>query len=574
MRGKTFLFWILALSWYSLFLFQRVDLTTSDLGRHLINGRLAIEQHQILHTNFYSYTHPKFAAINHHWGSGVVFFLLCKALGFDGLCFVMGIMSLITFSLFFNLAVEEGGADWALILSALVMPLLAERVEVRPEIFSYLFIAIFLAVLWRFRGGRLSAKWLAILPVIEILWVNLHIYFFFGPALIFFLCIDRLTSFNQPLHARAPISKAHGRTVAPAGLRPGPMVASKTVGARPTTCRADEIDNCRNEEKCFGEVQELREDLGPIWPLAWTLGATIAATLVNPFGLRGSLAPLAIFQNYGYRIVENQSVWFLRRLIKNPNLLYFEWVFGLFLISFVIFVWRRKERMFPSVLLSSLGLMVSGMAWFAWRNATLFGLVMMPAMAFNGARAFQSKGVKKAVNSFGWVVALSIVCVTYLLNSPFVGSRRAGFGLGLVPGCEASGVFFRETEMRGPVFNNYDIGSYLIYELFGRERVFVDNRPEAYPSSFFTDVYVPMQETTAIWKAQLDKHRFNTLFFSHKDFTPWGQEFLIKRIQDPDWAPVFTDPFAIIFLRRVAPNQKLIDRYEISRDHFKVMKLR
>ncbi|MBP8591017.1 hypothetical protein KBI33_00925 [Candidatus Shapirobacteria bacterium] len=40
----------------------------------------------------------------------------------------------------------------------------------------------------------------------------------------------------------------------------------------------------------------------------------ILANLVNPYGLRGALAPFLIWENYGYEIAENQSIFFFGRL--------------------------------------------------------------------------------------------------------------------------------------------------------------------------------------------------------------------------------------------------------------------
>jgi len=37
-------------------------------------------------------------------------------------------------------------------------------------------------------------------------------------------------------------------------------------------------------------------------------------SLLNPFFIKGLIYPFNIFKSYGYRIVENQSVWFLEKL--------------------------------------------------------------------------------------------------------------------------------------------------------------------------------------------------------------------------------------------------------------------
>jgi hypothetical protein len=53
--------------------------------------------------------------------------------------------------------------------------------------------------------------------------------------------------------------------------------------------------------------------------------------------------------------------------------------------------------------------------------------------------------------------------------------------------------------LKGPIFNNFDIGSYLIFRLYNKSlpagrQVFVDGRPEAYPASFFQITYILMQQ--------------------------------------------------------------------------------
>jgi len=127
-----------------------------------------------------------------------------------------------------------------------------------------------------------------------------------------------------------------------------------------------------------------------------------------------------------------------------------------------------------------------------------------------------------------------------------------------------------EHKITGPVFNSYDIGGYLIHYLYPQEKVFVDNRPEAYPTSFFQNTYIPMQEDDAVWKAQDEKIGFNSIFFSYRDFTPWAQQFLIARVKDPLWAPVYIDPYAIIFLKRNEKNKSVIAQFEIPQSAFAV----
>jgi len=176
---------------YFLFLAQKIDLATVDLGRHLKNGEnILLKNFGVLFKNFYSYTYPDYPFTNHNWGGGLIFFLIFKIGNFVGLHLFFIIVSLITFIIFFYLAKREGDFKIAFILSFLLIPLIAERKEIRPEIFSYLFSAIFFLILSLYKKNNISSRHLLILPLIQIIWVNTHIYFYLGLFLILVFLIE------------------------------------------------------------------------------------------------------------------------------------------------------------------------------------------------------------------------------------------------------------------------------------------------------------------------------------------------------------------------------------------------
>ena len=142
---KFFIF-VLLLLWLTLFLAKSVNLTTADLGRHLKNGQVFLtefSQHgfknEVLSKNFYSYTYRDFPFQNHHWGSGVIFFIIWKLFGFVGLSLFFIFLNLWTFSIFFWLANKKSNFPIAVLFAVLLIPLIGYRAEVRPEVFSYLF---------------------------------------------------------------------------------------------------------------------------------------------------------------------------------------------------------------------------------------------------------------------------------------------------------------------------------------------------------------------------------------------------------------------------------------------------
>ncbi len=493
---------ILLLAIYALFLAQPINMVTADLGRHIKNGEIIFQNSGVLKTNLYSYTNPDFPTINHHWLSGVVFFWVWKTLGLSGVHGFFIILSLITLGIFYALAVKRSNILTATLIGLLIIPILLERKEIRPEIFSYLFSGIYFWILLKVKSGEYKLNRLFILPALQIIWANLHIYFFMGPLLIVVFLAE---SFIK----KSPLTKSFG--------------------------------------------------------LVFIAG--VVATALTPFGLNSTLAPLTIFQNFGYHLVENQTVWFIEKILPNPNFFIFKVIFGVLILSF-IFRARRKPRVVWTDLLLGLALATAG--WFAIRNFAVFGLFALPIISGNiaaglsrtGASGLPNKNLdslknKLAVIGFLVVVLLAVLSGELRVIYPY--SRD--FYLGDEKLNSNAVEFFKKENLKGPIFNNYDIGGYLIFHLWPRERVFVDNRPEAYPADFFTKTYIPMQENKKIWDEQSSIYKFNAIIFSYRDYTPWGQAFFARILQDPEWITVFADSRIIILLKNNGLNKDIIAKY-------------
>lgn len=501
---------IIILAFYALTLAQPINLATADLGRHIKNGEMVSKDLAVLKTNFYSYTYPDFPFINHHWLSGVIFYLIYSLGGFLGLSLFFIFISLATFYLFFHLAWKYANFTIAALLSVVVIPLLATRSEIRPELFSYFLAGLFFWLLFNYQNKKLAFKWLWIIPVLEALWVNLHLYFALG---IFLIGVFWLESFLKV--------------------------------------------------RKVGGMREVRE-IGVI------LGLSLASTLLNPAFLSGALHPLHIYENYRYRVLEEQTFWFIENIMVYPPAFYFKIVLGVFLLSWFI---KAKEiikgKNIPvavfliSAILTALGLVMV-------RNFALFGLFALTVTAIN-VRSLANLKIEMGAEYRNLVLPTTLILlilVMVVINPNFWASKN--FGLGLQEGNDSAARFFLENNLQGPILNNYDIGGYLIFYLYPKHKVFVDNRPETYPGSFFQDVYIPLQENDEKWQEADQKYHFNSVFFYRRDATPWGQNFLVKKIQDPNWAPVFVDDNNIIFLKRNETNLEIIKKYGLPKSMFTV----
>ena len=179
-----------------------------------------------------------------------MFYLVYKTVGFNGLSIFFILLNGLTIFIFFILAKRNSNCYVALFLTLITLPLLSYRHEVRPEVFSYLFLAVYYYVLFLYSKNELDWKKVLItLCVIQLLWVNLHIFFILGPFLVGVFMLRGLVVSRDEKHLRS---------------------------------------------------------LLPI------LLGVVLVNLLNPHGIYGLLEPLNIFKEYGYMIVENQSVFFMQ----------------------------------------------------------------------------------------------------------------------------------------------------------------------------------------------------------------------------------------------------------------------
>jgi hypothetical protein len=453
--------------------FHPISSITQDLGRHLITGEIILKTHSVPKINLFSYTYTNFPFINHHWLSEVLYSIIYKITGFDGLLIFNTILILLSFGLIFSSAYKKAGSFSILFCFLLYVPILFERTDLRPELFSFLFLVIFIAILYKFRTK--FTRLIFFLPLTELLWVNMHIYFPIGIAVVLFFFLDYLFLKKFKIDQQVII-------------------------------------------------------LGAVLLL------TTFVTLINPNGIKGALYPFFVFQNYGYSIEENQNIFFLWNIFHQQSILFF-------FIAGSIF-WTCLLLNFKKIFLAEwlISIFFTIFASISIRNFPLFIFATIIPFA-------------KACSNFKFALpkyAKTVFFVLLLGLFVFEGQQalvKNGFGLGTVTGAEKGVDFFLNNNFKGPIFNNFDIGSYLDYRLYPEEKVFVDGRPEAYPSSFFQDIYIPMQTDAGKFELVDQQYKFKTIIFSYIDQTPWAQAFLGQISQNKRWHLAYLDDFIAIWTK-------------------------
>jgi hypothetical protein len=302
--------------------------------------------------------------------------------------------------------------------------------------------------------------------------------------------------------------------------------------------------------------------------LAVILFLTVIATALNPAGVSGAVYPFLILNEYGVPVIENYSVGAILRAGYNfLPLTYFGIVFGVVSLSWLYAVLKNRSSLSLGNFL--LSVFFFAVAWSAIRNFAFFAYFTLPLAAMNLKNLLGEEGKTSSSPSLLKVSATMVGIAFFLIiikPAYFVSSNRGRVGIGLEEVNGTAADFFLREKIQGPIFNNFDVAGYLVYYLFPEQRVFVDNRPEAYPAAFFTDVYFPMQSDEAKWAAISRQYGFNAIVFNYRERSPRGEQFIIRRVLDPLWAPVYFDKDIIILAKRDGPNQPVIARYELPKD--------
>lgn len=488
---------------YFLFFLQKIDLVRADLGRMLKNGETIVTTRTIADTNFYSYTEPAHPVINSHWLSDVFYFTVYRAAGFSGLTLVHALLHVAALFFFLWAARGSPGNDrLAAFFALLSFPLIASRSYVRPEVFSFLFLGVYFFACDRYVRARLKAGRLLWLLPVQVLWANVHFFFWLGPVLALFFAVQAT------------------------------------------------VEGKKREAVLF---------------IFLTL-ALIAATFVNPHGLKGMLLPLSLFGEHAY--IPPECLPLVSALRLGPNPVYGHFV-ALFFAAAAALVWAAGRKCLGASTAGFLCLIVFGLATFAAARAyPLFGFFFIPAMAGCAGIFLRDRRGRERTERTLVTAAFALLLAGLFIPGSFVSLCSANFGIGLNAGAGASADFFKKEGIRGPVFNNYGIGGYLEFCLFPRERVFVDNRPEAFSGRFMKDEYLAALKSEEAW-ARLDKkYGFNAVFF-HLKMTSVPKEapaFLERRFSDAAWVPVYIDGSAVILVKRDGANAAVARRRGIAAD--------
>lgn len=496
---------ILMAAFYIGFLSGTGKLGSYDFWWHLETGQMIVDQGAIPHTDSFSHTRSGANWITHEWAYDVLLYLVYRAGDWLAIIYLKALLAGLCAVLAVYLALRWGAGLLAALLSGSLMSVAVTIwLNARPQLLVLLYVLILLHLLLSYRQGRFRVLWW--LPILFLAWANSHGSFLLGWGIIvlFGLC-----------QALAP---------EPINLREGLP----------------------------------RPRLSVLLPLVGPGLASVFICLVNPHGLAGALYPFTyLFGENAYHsqvITEYASPDF-----HNPVFTALE---VLLLLTVLVMILSPRA---PSLLEIAL-LLVGTHMFLKWaRNGSLLAAFCVPLFAYHlsewtrrirwlrwlGDPQLGVEGLRPQVIAAGaGMLLLSLAFLT-----PRDGSAPQTLALSLMPS-EATEIV-RLNHFQGNMFNTYRWGGYLIWNLWPQHRVFIDGRADMYGTRMLKD-YQKVVKLKPGWRTLLQRHEVEWLLLKAKS------ALAVVLTEDTDYARVYEDDTAVLFVRRSGPNRRLMGLAEVN----------
>lgn len=208
---------------FSAFLICVIALTTykiedDDVFWHLATGRFIVENKYVPDKDVFGYTTQNAEWIPFEWGWDVISFSLYGIGGYNALFIFRTLIFCFLFLIYFRLLrkFNINSIISVLLLLALLLAVF-NRLSPRPHIFTYLFLTIllYLFLTYKYFDREKYFKRLFFLPVIFLVWGNLHLGTIAGGLLLFIFVVSELLIFYFPSRFSGkdikPMSKEHLR---------------------------------------------------------------------------------------------------------------------------------------------------------------------------------------------------------------------------------------------------------------------------------------------------------------------------------------------------------------------------
>jgi len=490
-----------------------------DIWWHLKAGEFILENLHLPEQNIFSFTAPEHRWLPHEWLSEVFFYLAYSWLGYRGLILLGVLLNALACALVYRLTLRYSGSPFASALITFIAALMMlGNFSLRPYLFGNLFFICALHAMEEpTAGGRLRP---ALIFVLFAAWANFHGSFLIGLALIL-------------LYLAAAVSERL-------------------------------LDRRR-----WSAGQSLWQAIGAAGrPAALDFASALVACVVTPNHVFGLIFPLLYIKLAFSREVTyltNISEWQPADLSSPLGQMI---VFYLLFCGFAIVGSRKSPRAVHIGLLSAF-------AFFAFssiRNIPLLGIAATPIMARHlpptfsrfWSTALARVGLRERLENWhratvelnrrssDWTLpaltALVLALIfalppSWKISYPVLSGvhRLADLSPDFYPAPLLDELDRLASGKR--VFHFFNWGGAIIWGLYPRQRVFIDQRNDCYPPEVFRD-YFAVHNLELDWSEVLDRWRIDFVAY------PAGSRLSQALAESESWNLVWRDEKNLLFERR------------------------
>jgi hypothetical protein len=504
----------------------------AGIGWHIRTGQLILATHAIPRTDPFSSVSAGQPWYAWEWLYDVVVGWLDSAAGLNGVVLFTALIIAGLFAWTFRLLLRGTNVLVAVVLMLLAASAAMIHFQARPHVVSWLFTVVWFWILesaearsadsHSYSSSDNSDSWpnlpLWLLPLLMVLWVNVHGGFLIGFALLAIYWIGAVWQWFS--------------------------------------VKGDRFEDVLRKIRAGRRIRAL----------ALTGIVSAAATLANPYGFK--------LHVHIYRYLSNRFLMDHIDEFQSPNFHYVaqKCFAGLLLLTLVAFAAKRREAG------ASQGLVVlfavySGL--YASRNIPVSSLLLILVIGpwlsdgMEGlAEKLRGRGsvvrwrppasttflqrmktIELSLRGHLWPLAAIVLTCWIAAHGGKLGARAlmdAHFDAKRFPVRAVD--YLEKQEVHGPLVSPDYWGGYLIYRLYPRVRVVVDDRHDFYGEEFLKS-YLKMMHVEPGWEEFLQQHQAPCMV------VPKDSALANILAETPGWQPIYGDDVAVVFVRRPAPSK-------------------
>jgi hypothetical protein len=521
---------------------------TSDYGTHLAIGRQIVQTMSVPDKEFLNYPSLGMHVPNGEWGFQALLWLVHSAGGDYGVSFMVWAVVFSIFLMLHRATVLRGANPFIAVAAIFAFSgFLRIRIQPRPEIFTYLFTAATVLLFSEYYFGS-RRRLIYVFPVMVLVWANMHPTFLMAFILACAFTGERFVHALCKKELDAAFLK--GKIAVPVALT---ALAALLCGINPhgwdslllplhLISRGTSGGGAAGSDAVLMSISELTpvKDTGFFIyykVAAWFAAATI---LLGVVGRRVYLLDLALFA------IAFKGSWDSARAVS---------MMGLFLS--------------PGAALQLTGFLESSGKWFSPASPA-----RKPARPKESARPPREKAppppapapkAPPAIPGRGAVAALLLLCLAgfgAVVMSFSISQLEFGVGITRHKFSFKAAEFLRNLPIRGNMFNFFDIGGFLDWQLYPGKLTYIDGR------TYNTEVFMEHQIGTAAmggWEKSFEKRGITYAVLKTKDSSGMVLPIVGTLANRSDWQLIFSDGLFVVFARDIPENREIIQRYALPK---------